>query len=77
MTHYEKLATMIFRIIGIIEIGIGLVLWIPSAIIPGFNVLRVVFYVLPFLAIGFVFFAFSRPLAKRVCFDFDKFDEQK
>ena len=75
MTHYQKLATMIFRIIGVIEIAIGLVLWIPSALISSFRPIYILFYVLPFLVLGFTFFVFSRQLARRVCFDFDKFDD--
>jgi hypothetical protein len=79
MTHYQKLATMIFRIIGLVGIigsfisWIGVFLFAPRIL--GF--FPIAFAVLPYLIVSMVLFGASRYLARWVCFDFDKFDEQK
>ena len=78
MTHYQKLATMILRSVGLIIITYGLV---QTAIIftlefPGKYMLF--FYtLLPYLIVGITLTVISKFLAKLVCCDFDKLNEQK
>lgn len=77
MTHYQKLATMIFRIIGLILIAASFILWIPAFLL---NLSRVnpfftLFSMLPYLVLGILLFILSKFLAKWICFDFDKFNE--
>lgn len=83
MNHYQKLATMIFRIIGafLILFGILLVL-MPFAlsilghlILFGYFTPTAVFGIL-LLILGIVLFASSKFLAKIICFDFDKSNEK-
>lgn len=45
--------------------------------LPATNPLMIFITCLPYLVIGIVSFALSKFLAKLVCFDLDKFDEQK
>ena len=79
MTHYQKLATMIFRIIGAVFLIFGGILAILALIFVFFEsritIPIVLFYSLPTIILGILFFSLSRKLAKLVCFDFNKFDE--
>ena len=76
MTHYQKLATMIFRIIGTVFLVFGvmtslLVLFFIFAE-PRMALPIAISYSLPTIVLGIVFFSFSRLLSGWVCFDFDK-----
>lgn len=88
MTNYQKLATMIFRIIGFFLIAYGFISSFEMMIIPWFipedkfktamfNQVWYLMYLpnLIYMTIGFLLFASSRSLAKWICFDFDKFNE--
>jgi len=79
MTHYQKLAVMIFRIAGVIIIVSSLVLWVPAFFImpQSLNPFFVLFTILPYLIIGIILFTLSRFLARWICLDFDRFNEQK
>ena len=78
MTHYQKLATMIFRILGIVTLVSGLILIIMRFVyLPSGSLLMVFVIFLPYLIGGLLSFALSQFLAKVVCYDLDKFDEQK
>ena len=79
MTHYQKIATIIFRVIGVTVLIITLLLMILSFLIslPSMNSVMVFITFSPHLIVAIVSFALSRFLAKLVCFDFDKSDEQK
>ena len=81
MTHYQKLATMIFRIVAVFLLIVG----VSTAIIgftaslfifAQFGIWIGVFYSVPFTIVGILFFILSRNLARWVCFDFDRFDEK-
>lgn len=82
MTHYEKLATMTFRVIGIFflvpaALSFALVLVFfalgfqgrggPDAAIQLF-----VLYTLPATIVGLIFFKLSKKLSKKVCSNFDE-----
>lgn len=87
MTHYEKLATMIFRIIGVFFLIISVLLLIISAIfvLLGFldpfmfrlagNVLFLLIYIVPMIIVGFFIYANSPKLARKVCSNLDKLNE--
>lgn len=83
MTHYQKLATLIFRIIGALFLAIaifyGLISVVASTLVYSLNSIAwlafVNFYWLPLLIIGIILFASSKKLGKFVCFDFDRFDD--
>jgi len=71
---------MIFRIIGAFFLVFGGIAAL-IALIFTFGEMRIsfgiaVFYALPTIIFGILFFSLSRILAKWVCFDFDKFNEQ-
>jgi hypothetical protein len=73
---------MIFRILGafllILGTLIAVMVFISFFLIGTFEtVIFVVFYSVPLTVLGILFFAASRKLAKWVCFDFDRFNEQK
>lgn len=73
---------MIFRILGTIFIIAGALIALFSLIVSLIfrrteMLLFIAFYSLPFLVFGGIFFGESRRLAKLICFDFDKSDEQK
>jgi uncharacterized protein YacL len=81
MTHYEKLAAMIFRILGAFLLILGILIAVMALIsIPVVQqlfpaLIFIIFYSIPLAILGIYFFSTSRKLAKRVCFDFDKLDE--
>lgn len=85
MTHYQKIATMIFRIIGVFFLIssalIGLISLLLSLLFVSVggigNVVGFfsIFSWLPTLIFGIVFFSSSRLLAKWVCLDFYKINE--
>jgi hypothetical protein len=85
MTHYQKLATMIFRVLGLLFIIAGVLAALISIgsliIVYQFSFIIYMIYVnlywLPLMTLGMFLFILSRKLAKWICFDFDKFDEQK
>lgn len=89
MTHYQKLATMIFRIVGVLLITVSLILFIQAALsvrlVPQFqnlllsanlSYLPYLIY-LVYLIAGMILFSSARFLAIWVCLDFDKFNERK
>lgn len=79
MTHYQKIATLIFRIIGLIVFLGGLlsmaVAWMLS--LPAMNPFLIVIVYLPHLVGSIILFAASKFLAKLVCFGLGNSDEQK
>lgn len=77
MTHYQKLATIIFRVIGLILIIASFILWIPAFLVNplAVNPFFTLFSILPYLVLGIVLFTLSKFLAKYICYDFDKFNE--
>jgi hypothetical protein len=79
MTHYQKLAILVFRIIGLILILTSFILWTLAFIanLSKVNPFFTLFSILPYLIVGIILFALSKFLAKWICFDFEKFDEQK
>lgn len=92
MTHYEKPATMIFRIIGVLLITASLILFTQAALsvllvsqfqntlLPAnLSYLPYLPYLiyLVYLIAGMILFSISRFLAIWVCLDFDKFNERK
>ncbi|HRH46220.1 MAG TPA: hypothetical protein PKY82_31540 [Pyrinomonadaceae bacterium] len=74
MTHYQKLATMIFRIIGVISFIAGLLLFLSSISLSAgmINVFSIFTIFAPHLIGGFLLFVSSKVLAKLVCFDLDE-----
>ena len=87
MTHYQKLATLIFRITGVfllvlsaISFAIALFFIVFGAVAIGFGsgggleigVPLLLIYTLPTALIGIVFFKLSVKLALKVCFDLDE-----
>lgn len=79
MTHYQKIAALIFRVIGTVVLVITLLLLILSllASTPSINSSVVFITFLPYLIVSAVLFGFSRILAKFVCYDLGEFDGQK
>jgi hypothetical protein len=80
MTHYQKLATLLFRVIGVIILAVGvfMVLFAIGAAVlvdrrTGIAIGTI--YGPPFLLFGGVFFGLSRKLAGWVCHDFEKTGE--
>lgn len=77
MTHYQKLATVIFRVIAMVIVAVG-VFMVIFAVGAGMMVDRRMglaigaIYGPPFLIFGGIFFYASRKLAEWVCHDFDK-----
>jgi hypothetical protein len=81
MTHYEKLVTMIFRILGAFLLIVGILIAVMALISIVVTELFpaaffIVFYSVPLTVLGILFFSASRRLARWVCFDFDRFNEQ-
>lgn len=77
MTHYQKLATLLFRVIGVIILAVGafMVLFAIGAAVlvdrrTGIAIGTI--YGPPFLLFGGVFFGLSKRLAGWVCHDFEK-----
>ncbi len=75
MTHYQKLATMTFRIIGVILIIGSFILWILAFLLLPLA-FGLFYFLLPYFIMGNILLILSKFLAKFVCFDFDKSDEQ-
>lgn len=77
MTHYQKLATMIFRLLGVIVLIAGILLLFSTWLItsPLMSFLMILKICLPYLIGGVSLFTLSKFLAKLVCFDLDKNDE--
>lgn len=81
MTHYEKLSTMIFRILGTFLLLVGTIIAVMALITIPVNglfppVFFIIFYSIPLMVLGILFFSASRKLAKWVCFDFDRINER-
>jgi hypothetical protein len=74
MTHYKKLATMMFRTVGILLVLFGAVVALFSLpfIYSGFGVLIAVIALAP-LGTGIICFGMSVKLATLVCKNFDEF----
>ncbi len=83
MTHYQKLATMIFRVIGASLLVLTVISIIAASFLGAFGIydssgtstrgsLAICFFcVIPTAILGFVFFNSSRKLARLVCSDLD------
>ena len=79
MTHYQKLAIMIFRLFGALCMFLGALVGLAYPITQYLFYglywelyLRFAsFYTFPFLIFGFVLFIASRPLGRWICFDFE------
>lgn len=82
MTHYQKLALLIFRIIGTVFFIFATVAALLSLTAPLFGyqagtiLLFLIFYSLPLSIFGAVFWLTSRKLVQLVCHDLDNFDEK-
>lgn len=82
MTHYQKLATMIFRVIGMVflvlaGISLAVALLFSAAGLFMRGGLEIAFpifviYTIPTSIVGGIFFKFSKKLAEKVCFDFNE-----
>lgn len=78
MTHYQKIATLIFRIIAVLAMLWGLISWLIVAVTT-FFVAHTTFlpsgFIVPglYLVSGIIMFSLSRFLAAWVCLDFDEF----
>ena len=79
MSHYQKLATIIFRSVALIFMLIGAAAGLIGLVVsllfsfgvPGLFI--GIFYSLPLIVLGIVLFSLSRFLARFVCNDFDEF----
>lgn len=81
MTHYQKLTTMIFRIIGAVFLVLAAIsfavalLFLVSGLFTrgGLQIAFPLFviYTIPTSMIGGIFFKFSKKFAEKVCFDFN------
>lgn len=72
---------MIFRILGAFLLLVGIIIAVMALITIPVNglfppIFFIFFYSIPLTVLGILFFSGGRKLAKRVCFDFDRFDEQ-
>jgi ABC-type arginine transport system permease subunit len=81
MTHYEKLATMIFRILGAFLLLVGIIIAVMASLTMPVNglfppVFFIIFYSIPLVVLGILFFYGGRKLARWVCSDFNKSDER-
>lgn len=82
MTHYQKLAVMIFRIIGAFFSVFSAVSALLSLTAPFFGfhagmiLMFLIGYSLPLLIFGAVFWLASKKLARLVCFDLNNSDEK-
>ena len=82
MTHYQKLATLIFRIVGVfflvlasLSFAVALLFSISAIFARGgleVGLPLFIFYSIPTTIIGVVFFKLSKKFAIKVCFDFDE-----
>jgi hypothetical protein len=82
MTHYQKLAAMIFRIIGACFLVLAILSFAIALLFLLFGLftrggLEIAFplfiiYTIPTTIIGLLFFKLSKNLAKRVCFDLNE-----
>ncbi len=81
MTHYQKLATMIFRTIGLLLVLAGTVTAIIATVLftmftsSIMGVFVGVVYSVPLLTAGIGLHQFARGLSRLVCFDFDRFND--
>lgn len=80
MKHYQKLGTLLFRVIGVLILSIGVIMSIFATgiallIDPRQGMAIGAIYGPPFLIFGWVFFGLSKKLAVWICYDFDKTDE--
>jgi hypothetical protein len=77
MTHYQKLAILLFRVIGAALLTLGVFMAI-FAIGTGvasetrIGLLLGTLYALPFMIFGSFFFGLSKKLGRWVCYDFEK-----
>ena len=81
MTHYQKLATMIFRIVGLFFLVLALISFVIALIFILLGTFAnggiemafplIIYFILTSI-IGGVFFKLSKKLAGKVCFDFNE-----
>ena len=82
MTHYQKLALLLFRTIGTVFLVFSVLTALLSLTAPFFGnqantiILFLIFYSLPLLIFGGAFWLLSKKLARFVCFDFGDSDEK-
>jgi hypothetical protein len=81
MTHYQKLATLIFRVIGCSFFVLAAIAFLLCLTVPFFGfqnkmiLLFLIFYPLPLAILGAVFWLLSKRLAKFVTVDLDNINE--
>jgi ABC-type Fe3+ transport system permease subunit len=77
MTHYQKIATLLFRVVAIIIALSGLIFSIVTFLGNStlMHPLGILVLALPPMVVGAGIFAFSRYLSGLVCFDFDKWND--
>ena len=79
MTHYQKLATLLFRSVAVLLMLVGLVAGLLGLLISMISPIGIagvafaLFYSLPTMVLGIALFSLSRILARFVCNDFDTF----
>lgn len=78
MTHYEKIATVVIRVISLIGIIYGLIqALLTAAFSPDFIApSRFWFTFAPYLITGVTFFALSKTISELVCLGLGKDDEK-
>lgn len=77
MTHYQKLATLLFRVIGaaLLTLGVFMAIFAVGTGIASetrIGLLLGTLYALPFLLFGGLFFGLGKKLGGWVCYDFEK-----
>lgn len=80
MTHYQKIATMAFRVIGSLLLVVGVLAALIGLILSvsffrDIGLWIAVFYSIPLTVFGVAIFSLSKTLGKLVCFDFDRFGD--
>ena len=80
MTHYQKIATMAFRVIGSFLLVVGILAALIGLILSvsffrDIGLWIAVFYSIPLAVFGVGTFSLSKNLGKLVCFDFDRFGD--
>ncbi len=82
MAHYRKLATMVFRIVGLFFLVLATFSVVIALFFITFGIFArggleigipiIIFYTLPTTILGFTFFKYSKRLALQVSFDLDE-----
>ena len=74
MTHYQKIAAMILRLIAtsVLLVILPLLILSLALVLPSTKPFWILIILLPYLIAVITLFATSRSLAKMICHDFDK-----